>query len=165
MWVLRTSGHIAFDAIPVFFPASAVAVACGGALRAPMCSPVRVAACVFTRSVKLLAMLPARRASYAILKFVMESGAKGCQIVISGKLRGQRAKAAKFRDGYMVKSGQTSRGTWRSHTVDGGGWGGATVELLPATQHLRLARPEYELHRFNEAGLRAVLRLHRRTHT
>ena len=61
-------------------------------------------------SVKLLAMLPARRASYAILKFVMESGAKGCQIVISGKLRGQRAKAAKFRDGYMVKSGQTSRG-------------------------------------------------------
>ncbi len=55
-------------------------------------------------------MLPARRASYAILKFVMESGAKGCQIVISGKLRGQRAKAAKFRDGYMVKSGQTSRG-------------------------------------------------------
>ncbi len=61
-------------------------------------------------SVKLLAMLPARRASYAILKFVMESGAKGCEIVISGKLRGQRAKAAKFRDGYMVKSGNTSRG-------------------------------------------------------
>ncbi len=60
--------------------------------------------------VKLLGALPVRRASYSILKFVMESGAKGCQIKISGKLRGQRAKAMKFRDGYMVKSGQTSRG-------------------------------------------------------
>lgn len=35
----------------------------------------------------------------------MENGAKGCEIVISGKLRAQRAKAMKFRDGYMLKSG------------------------------------------------------------
>jgi len=35
----------------------------------------------------------------------MENGAKGCEIIISGKLRGARAKAMKFKDGYMVKSG------------------------------------------------------------
>ena len=35
----------------------------------------------------------------------MESGAKGCEIIISGKLRGQRAKAMKFVDGLMIHSG------------------------------------------------------------
>jgi small subunit ribosomal protein S3e len=29
----------------------------------------------------------------------MESGAKGCEVIVSGKLRGQRAKAMKFKDG------------------------------------------------------------------
>eukprot|EP01092_Planopodium_desertum_P003404 TRINITY_DN16098_c0_g2_i1.p1 TRINITY_DN16098_c0_g2~~TRINITY_DN16098_c0_g2_i1.p1 ORF type:complete len:112 (+),score=33.97 TRINITY_DN16098_c0_g2_i1:319-654(+) len=36
----------------------------------------------------------------------MDKGGKGCEIVISGKLRGQRAKSMKFRDGYMLKTGQ-----------------------------------------------------------
>jgi small subunit ribosomal protein S3e len=54
---------------------------------------------------KLLGGLAVRRACYGVLRFIMESGAKGCEIVISGKLRGQRAKAMKFRDGYMIKSG------------------------------------------------------------
>jgi small subunit ribosomal protein S3e len=36
----------------------------------------------------------------------MESEAKGCEIIISGKLRTQRAKSMKFRDGYMIKAGQ-----------------------------------------------------------
>ena len=35
----------------------------------------------------------------------MESGAKGCEVVVSGKLRGQRAKAMKFVDGLMIHSG------------------------------------------------------------
>ncbi len=35
----------------------------------------------------------------------MESGAKGCEIIVSGKLRGQRAKAMKFVDGLMIHSG------------------------------------------------------------
>jgi small subunit ribosomal protein S3e len=35
----------------------------------------------------------------------MESGAKGCEIVVSGKLRGQRAKAMKFGDGLLIHSG------------------------------------------------------------
>merc|ERR1711990_1056425 len=41
---------------------------------------------------KLLAGLAARRACYGILRFIMENGAKGCECVISGKLRGARAK-------------------------------------------------------------------------
>jgi len=56
---------------------------------------------------KLLAGLPVRRACYGVLRFVMESGAKGCETIVSGKLRGQRAKAMKFRDGYMIKSGHS----------------------------------------------------------
>lgn len=35
----------------------------------------------------------------------MESGAKGVEIIVSGKLRGQRAKAMKFIDGLMIHSG------------------------------------------------------------
>lgn len=35
----------------------------------------------------------------------MESGAKGCEVIVSGKLRAQRAKSMKFKDGYMVSSG------------------------------------------------------------
>ena len=38
----------------------------------------------------------------------MESGAKGVEVVVAGKLRGQRAKAMKFRDGYMVKTGNSA---------------------------------------------------------
>ena len=36
----------------------------------------------------------------------MEAGAKGCEIVISGKLRAARAKSMKFTDGFMIHSGQ-----------------------------------------------------------
>jgi len=36
--------------------------------------------------------------------FIMKSGAKGCNMVVSGKLRGQRAKAMKFVDGLMIHS-------------------------------------------------------------
>ena len=58
---------------------------------------------------KLLGGLAVRRACYGVLRFIMESSAKGVEIVISGKLRGQRAKAMKFRDGYMIKSGNPTR--------------------------------------------------------
>jgi small subunit ribosomal protein S3e len=39
----------------------------------------------------------------------MESGAKGAEVTVSGKVRGQRAKSQKFADGYMIKSGQAKR--------------------------------------------------------
>jgi len=55
---------------------------------------------------KLLGGLAVRRACYGILRFVMESGAKGCEVIVSGKIRGARAKAMKFMDGYMLTTGQ-----------------------------------------------------------
>jgi len=55
---------------------------------------------------KLLKGLTIRKACYAIVRSVMESGAKGCIVTVSGKLRAQRAKSMKFIDGYMIHSGQ-----------------------------------------------------------
>jgi len=57
---------------------------------------------------KLLGGLAVRRACYGVVRFIMENGAKGCEVTISGKLRGARAKSMKFRDGYMVKSGHAT---------------------------------------------------------
>jgi small subunit ribosomal protein S3e len=54
---------------------------------------------------KLKGGLAVRRACYGVLRFIMESGAQGCEVVVSGKLRGQRAKSMKFVDGLMVHSG------------------------------------------------------------
>lgn len=58
---------------------------------------------------KLLSGLPVRRACYGVVRYIMEAGAKGCEVVISGKLRGQRAKSMKFVDGMMIHSGQPSK--------------------------------------------------------
>ena len=54
---------------------------------------------------KLLGGLAVRRACYGVVRFVMEAKAKGCEVIVTGKLRGQRAKAMKFGDGYMIKTG------------------------------------------------------------
>ncbi len=54
---------------------------------------------------KLLQGLAVRRACYSVLRFVMEAGAKGAEVSVSGKVRGQRAKSQKFGDGYMIKTG------------------------------------------------------------
>ena len=58
---------------------------------------------------KLLGGLAVRKACYGVLRFVMESGAKGCEVSVSGKVRGQRAKSQKYHDGYMIKTGQAAK--------------------------------------------------------
>merc|ERR1712137_1448078 len=58
---------------------------------------------------KLIGGLAVRRACYGVVRFVMESGAKGVECVVAGKIRGARAKAMKFTDGYMIKSGEPKR--------------------------------------------------------
>ncbi|KAI8803794.1 ribosomal protein S3 [Cladochytrium replicatum] len=58
---------------------------------------------------KLLNGLAVRRACYGVVRFIMESGAKGCEVVVSGKLRAARAKSMKFIDGFMIHSGQPVR--------------------------------------------------------
>jgi len=55
---------------------------------------------------KLLGGLAVRRACYGVLNFVMKNGeAIGCEVIVSGKLRAQRAKVMKFRDGYLISTG------------------------------------------------------------
>lgn len=56
--------------------------------------------------VKLLKSTPSRTASQAILRAAEMSGAKGCEVVISGKVRQQRAKTIKYKWGYLVSTGQ-----------------------------------------------------------
>lgn len=58
---------------------------------------------------KLLSGLPIRRAAYGVLRFAMGAGAKGVEVVISGKLRAARAKSQKYADGFMIHSGQPIR--------------------------------------------------------
>merc|ERR1712022_54098 len=58
---------------------------------------------------KLLGGLAVRRACYGVVRFVMESGALGCEVIVSGKVRGQCAKAMKFADGYMISAGNPKR--------------------------------------------------------
>jgi len=50
-----------------------------------------------------------RRACYGVVRFVMEASAKGVEVIVTGKLRGQRAKAMKFGDGYMIKTGHAGQ--------------------------------------------------------
>merc|ERR1711869_97978 len=45
---------------------------------------------------KLLGGLVVRRACYGVVRFVMENGAKGCEVTISGKMGQQRAKVMKL---------------------------------------------------------------------
>ncbi|KAG1334270.1 peptidyl-prolyl cis-trans isomerase FKBP53 [Cocos nucifera] len=40
-------------------------------------------------------------ACYGVLRFIMESGAKGSEVIVSGMLTAQCAKSMKFKDGYM----------------------------------------------------------------
>ena len=54
---------------------------------------------------KLLGGVQVRRAANSVLRLIMEQGAKGATVTISGKVRGQRAKSQKFEDGYMIKTG------------------------------------------------------------
>ena len=54
---------------------------------------------------KLLSGFPVRMAANGVVKFVMHNGAKGVEVIVSGKLRAQRAKSMKYKDGYMISAG------------------------------------------------------------
>ncbi|CAD5177086.1 unnamed protein product [Musa acuminata subsp. malaccensis] len=73
---------------------------------------------------KLLGGLAVRTACYGVLRFVTESGAKGCEVIVSGKLRAQRAKsmneACSLKKGCSLNQGQNyvglgSKGKARSY--------------------------------------------------
>jgi hypothetical protein len=46
----------------------------------------------------------------AVIKMAVDKDkAKGCEVIISGKLSQQRAKSMKFKKGYMISSGQAKK--------------------------------------------------------
>ena len=49
-----------------------------------------------------------RRVGYGTLRRIMQAGARGAEIVISGKLRGEHARFERFYDGYLKKAGEPS---------------------------------------------------------
>lgn len=48
-----------------------------------------------------------RRAGHSTVRRIMESGARGCLIIISGKLTGERHRTEKFKDGSIKYCGET----------------------------------------------------------
>ena len=56
---------------------------------------------------KLMQKAPVRSAAMYIIRGVMRvEDVKGCEIKISGKLRQQRAKVMKYKQGYLISTGQ-----------------------------------------------------------
>lgn len=56
---------------------------------------------------KLLNQIPVRIAVSSVIKMAVDKDkAKGCEVIVSGKLSQQRAKSMKFKKGYMISSGQ-----------------------------------------------------------
>ena len=49
-----------------------------------------------------------RKAGSSIIRRIMESGALGCEVVISGKLTGARSRVQKFTEGYIKHAGEPS---------------------------------------------------------
>merc|ERR1712075_1790 len=84
------------------FPPGSVELYAEKVLNRGLCA---VAQCESLRY-KLLGGLAVRRACYGVVRFIMENGALGCEVVLSGKLRAARVKVMKFNDGYRISSGK-----------------------------------------------------------
>ncbi len=80
-----------------------------------------------------------RRVAYANIRRIMNAGAQGVEITISGKIRGSRSACAKFHDGYIKKCGEPST----KHVKEGF----ATVTLKPGVLgiYVRIMPPEVVL--------------------
>merc|ERR1711912_14661 len=87
------------------FPPGSVELYAEKVLNRGLCA---VAQCESLRY-KLLGGLAVRRACYGVVRFIMENGALGCEVVVSGKVRGQRAKSMKFADGYLISTGEPKK--------------------------------------------------------
>ena len=93
-----------------------------------------------------------RRAGFWSLNQVMEAGALGAEITISGKLRTERARFEKFRSGYLVKCGDPSLKYMQKaevHVQLKPGIFGVRVRIMPPDAKLPdkieiLARPQSE---------------------
>jgi small subunit ribosomal protein S3 len=75
-----------------------------------------------------------RRAGFWALQQTMEAGALGAEIIIRGKLRTERARYEKFKDGYLPKSGDPALTNLREavlHVQLKPGMYGIKVRIMP----------------------------------
>jgi small subunit ribosomal protein S3 len=75
-----------------------------------------------------------RRAGFWALQQTMEAGALGAEIVIRGKLRTERARYEKFKEGYLPKSGEPALRNMREavlHVQLKPGMYGIRVRIMP----------------------------------
>lgn len=64
-----------------------------------------------------------RRAGHSTVRRIMDAGARGCQIILSGKITGPRHRVEKFKDGHIKYCGE-EKNKWM-----GEGYSGAKVKL------------------------------------
>ncbi len=80
-----------------------------------------------------------RRAGHSTVRRIMEAGAVGCQVVISGKLTGQRHRVEKFKDGHIKFCGEP-RAQWVEE-----GFAVATVKLGSIGVKVQITHPDTKL--------------------
>jgi len=80
-----------------------------------------------------------RRAGHSTVRRIMQSGAKGCQIVLAGKLTGERHRTEKFTEGHVKYCGETAK-----EVMD---VGLATAKLKPGVLgvKVRIMKPDAKL--------------------
>jgi len=58
---------------------------------------------------KFLLGIPVRTAAMSVIKNVLMKGGLGVEIIVSGKLRQQRAKSVKYKGGFLIHTGEPRR--------------------------------------------------------
>lgn len=69
-----------------------------------LCAPIMARRIAFS----LERGVSVRRIGYAALRRIMAAGARGAEIVISGKIAGERSRSDRFYQGYLSKAGEPS---------------------------------------------------------
>jgi small subunit ribosomal protein S3 len=80
-----------------------------------------------------------RRAGHSTVRRIMQAGAKGCQVILAGKLTGERHRTEKFTEGHVKYCGETAK-----EVMD---IGYATAKLKPGVLgvKVRIMRPDAKL--------------------
>ncbi|MDH7517359.1 MAG: 30S ribosomal protein S3 [Candidatus Thermoplasmatota archaeon] len=80
-----------------------------------------------------------RRAGHSTVRRIMDAGAKGCQVIIAGKLTGARHRTEKFTEGHIKYCGETAK-----EVMD---VGYATAKLKPGVLgvKVRIMKPDAKL--------------------
>lgn len=80
-----------------------------------------------------------RRAGHSTVRRIMQAGAKGCQVILAGKLTGERHRTEKFTEGHVKYCGETAK-----EVMD---IGYANAKLKPGVLgvKVRIMRPDAKL--------------------